>query len=232
MGSPYSALGSIYLNRGDSAKAREFFRSALSTKDSNAWRHVFEGYVDMDRLEEASQLVEASTKNHLRKSFAYVRIADRYLVKGITKSAEKYYLKSLAESDRIQWGAEDAMGRLCARMSNKEHASLIGCEIRAEDGFTIGVVTPDTSNPGSFLKTNFRFDSQDTLISRYYSLSEYGGPDGSMSPFNRRSAKPPRIMRGRSFVAYLTDNPNITPRFSASRLVGFLTELNAEKRKK
>lgn len=225
VGSPYSALGSIYLKKGDSAKAREYFLLAIRTNDSTAWRDVFDEYVDIGQLEEASRLLETSTKTTLRKSYAYVSIADKYLFKGDTKSAEKYYLKSLAESNRNDW-AEEGMGKLSARISNKEYASLVGCEIRAEDKYCIGVVTPDTSNPGSFLKTNFRLDSQDTLVSRYNSLSEYGGLDGSMSPFNQRCTKPPRIMRGGSFVSYLTDNPNITPRISASRLVGFLGELS------
>ena len=231
VGTPYSALGSMYLDKGDSAKAQEFFRSALLTKDFTAWWDALDGYVSLNRLEEASQLVETSTWNHLRKSLAYTGIGNRYLRKGDTQSAEKCYLRSLAESKRNDW-AEEGMGRLSARMLNKEYASLVGCEIRAEDGYYIGVVTPDTSKLGSFLKAHFRLESQDTLISRYSLLSDYGGLDGSMSPFNRRSVRPPRIMRGRSFVAYLTDNPDIVPRISAMRLLGYLSELNEMKKNK
>ena len=157
---------------------------------------------------------------------------------GDSRRAEEFYLKSLAEDDRHTW-ADEGTGRIYARRSEKTYMSLLGDELVGDDGVLLGLITPDTSNRSSFLKSNLydpdeEITADDTIqvASRFVSHNKYCGPDGPLSPFNRNSRRPPRIERQGSFVAYLSDNPRITPRISASRLVGFLMELNAEKKGK
>ena len=50
----------------------------------------------------------------------------------------------------------------------------------------------------------------------------YSGLKGVFSPLNWKCEAPPKIFKDSVFIAYLTENENITARVSTYSLVGFL----------
>jgi tetratricopeptide (TPR) repeat protein len=228
---PHVGLASVRLIEGDTTRALSSLMSAFATNDTTIPMTAFYDLIDIGRLDDASRLAGIYLKNPRRRCDAYAGIATSYFTEGNDRRAEEYFLRSLAENVR-SLNAEDAIGRIYARSGNESYRSLLGCEVIAHDGVFVATVSADTTRPLSLLKTDspgLWFTLPDIHMvspaSRHNLESPYGGMHGLLSPFNQRTTTPPRIMRGESFVAYLTDNPTIKPRVSATRLVGYLSEL-------
>ena len=62
----------------------------------------------------------------------------------------------------------------------------------------------------------------DLLSRSIFGEGSYSGLKGVFSPFNWQCEVPPKIFKDSVFVAYLTENNNITPRVSTYSLVEFL----------
>ena len=234
-GAAYTGLASISAIKGDTTQALQYLQNALATKDTTISAKVIESLIELNRLDDVSRLVASLVKRPRKRSEFYAYIADSYLGRGDVQNAERYCSKSLAENGRNR-SAEETMGMILAKKSNAAYESLLGCEVVANDGVRVAVIAADTSTPLSLLKaSNWYYLPEPELASpaSYYNTeSPYGGVYGAMSPFNPNTTTPPRIMRGGTFVSYLSDNPNIKPRVPASRLVGFLRELSTRSKGK
>ena len=79
VGAPYCALGETYLQRRDTAKALELIQSAFATRDTVVIRDIFDSYVKLKRIDDATQLANTQLRNPRTKSYAYATIADYYL---------------------------------------------------------------------------------------------------------------------------------------------------------
>ena len=100
-------------------------------------------------------------------------------------------------------------------------ALLDSAYIVGELNVYLGLISADRFHPKSIMNPHGEHGSD--LSSRsIFGEGPYSGLEGVFSPFNWECAVPPRIFKGSVFVAYLTENENITPRVSTYSLVGFL----------
>ncbi|MCP4709753.1 MAG: hypothetical protein GY869_14110, partial [Planctomycetes bacterium] len=100
--------------------------------------------------------------------------------------------------------------------------NLLGAEIIAEDGQSLGVILNDRFNSNSILNPVGDHGSQVGDNSIFNPFGKYGGQISPLSPFNARTKTPPKIMKNGTFLMYLTANGLISPRIDPYFLMAWL----------
>jgi sporulation protein YlmC with PRC-barrel domain len=100
--------------------------------------------------------------------------------------------------------------------------NLIGASIFAEDGTFLGVISKNTLDQKSISNVFGEFGSPYSNTSIFNEYCPYGGQYGQMSPFNLYTTTPPKIIRDRNFIGYLTVNSYITNKIDSNHFVAWL----------
>ena len=107
-------------------------------------------------------------------------------------------------------------------VENFQISNLIGAEIIAEDGQSLGIIGRDRFNPLSILNPVGVHGSQVGDSSIFNPFGKYGGQISPLSPFNSRTETPPKIMKNGVLLIYLTTNGLISPRLDPYFLIAWL----------
>lgn len=97
-------------------------------------------------------------------------------------------------------------GILVLRFYDIEGAYLI-----AADGMFIGEISGEF-NDKSIINEFGEYGGEFSNKSISNEFGMYGGEFSELSPYNEFSSKPPKLMRGKSFIAYVTKNEFMSPR--------------------
>jgi len=100
--------------------------------------------------------------------------------------------------------------------------NLLGAEIIADDGQSLGMIVRDRFNSISILNPVGEHGSQIGENSIFNPFGKYGGQISPLSPFNARTQTPPKIMKNGTFLLYLTTNGLISPRIDPFFLMAWL----------
>lgn len=95
---------------------------------------------------------------------------------------------------------------------------LEGCEIVADDGTFLGVISKNSLGSESIANSLGRHGSSLSRTSIFNSLGPYGSSLSRQSPFNSLTSTPPSIRCADKFVAFLTSNSLKRPRVDPDEL--------------
>ena len=89
--------------------------------------------------------------------------------------------------------------------------SLEGCEIVADDGQFLGIISRNTVDSRSIANTVGRYGSSVSSTSIFNTVGKYGSTVSRLSPFNSITRTPPSVRCAERFTAFLTANSLKTP---------------------
>ena len=107
-------------------------------------------------------------------------------------------------------------------------SNIIGAEIIAEDGQSLGIIVQDRFNTQSILNPVGDHGSQIGENSIFNPFGKYGGQISPLSPFNTRTKTPPKIIKNGTLLMYLTTNGMISPRLDPYFLMAWLQSFQLE----
>lgn len=85
-----------------------------------------------------------------------------------------------------------------------------GASLVAADGEFIGEVSGEFNDKSIINEFgSYGGEFSDKSISNEF--GKYGGEFSDLSPYNEFSSKPPRLIKGNSFIAYVTKNEFLSP---------------------
>lgn len=130
-------------------------------------------------------------------------------------------LKSVGAADRMRSsGSGLAQPKFAPGEVTIDRA--ISGNIVADDGFVLGVISANKTDPTSVSNEIGQYGSPVGRFSIFNESGQYGGETGRFSPFNKTCLAPPKIFVDGKLLCYLTVNPAKTPRIDPRMLKSWL----------
>ena len=115
-----------------------------------------------------------------------------------------------------------ALSPLVGGAQNVDFCTLLEARIVADDGQSVGRITPDTIAIDSLINPFGDHGSEFSQLSIFNQFGPYGGMFALQSPYNPNTFFPPSIIRDSQPLARLTLNDSFSPRVEPDALVAWL----------